>query len=130
MSCFIHSDKTYDALAYSLHSPRPYWFKKVDDWADVVDFARKLRAWNYQAYNERYNEEQDQDDWSPNLHAPLSLVGLYKLLQSVDYQCSDAREYVESQEGHVVQELMSNIAGGLVAEMPEYKVAKWSMDEV
>ena len=129
MSCFIHSDKTFNALAYSLHSPRPWWFKQIGEWADVVDFARKLRAWNYKAYNERYRDNRSLEEWSPGVGRPLSLAGLYKLLESIDYQCADAAEYSGSHEGVAVRTLLSNIACGLVSEMPEYKAAEWSMDE-
>lgn len=129
MSCIVHDNKTFNRVFWTIEAAQiggdmiKECFRHIYDAGDLV---KRLHDWNHRAYAERYAEQEEVPPYKPRAEAPkLSPVELAKLLQSINYQCSDSKQYQDSGDRRTVEEMISNLMAHIVSHLPEYKTAPW-----
>lgn len=129
MSCIVHSDKNFNRVLWSIevYQEQKDMIKTcVSHIYDPASFIKRLHDWNHRAYSERYGEPVDIPAFKPCSESPkLSPVELLKLLQSIDYQCSDSTDYRQSGDREVLRDTVSSLQGLIISRLPEYEAAAW-----
>lgn len=132
MSAFIHDDGTFDVLYATLKNSEEF---KLECDKTALEFVRALREWNYKSVNFRYNENDVADLYVPKSVMPISDVALIKLIESIDYQCCEVKDWIQSDEYRILRHLSNFLALDVVTKLPEYSAAAWEyhrehLDEV
>lgn len=130
MSCFVHSDQTFNRVFWSIAfykdhaAPIRYCFRHI---LDAKTFAKKLRDWNVKAYVSRYKVKQKKADYEPSsVCQAFTPIELLKILQSIDYQCIDCLQYQKSSEKGDLEKSVDLLMSLIISDSPEYQAAKWS----
>ena len=130
MSCWMHAQDTYNRVLWSFEVYQDqkdmfaYCLKDLP--FDVAGFVKRLHDWNHRAYEERYRKVVNIPPYSPVSRTPkMSHMELFKMLQSIDYQCVDSDAYRQSEDHKLVRSILESMAFYLVSEMAEYRAASW-----
>ena len=149
MSAFMHREETYNSIGNKLqqilYSNRESVRHSIDralgvnarlltpDEVDVIvkAFVETLYAQNLRSVEYRYREDtvaQSFYEFNFRKSQDLSIIGLFKLLESVDYQCCETPDYKELPMAIQLRAMIDNLARHIVSRLPEYEKAAWSID--
>lgn len=137
MSCMIISDKNYDFILTKLLWSKFVCYKNTGYSINIMDDKAKqlmseignlLKAMNYKAYNERYNEQHEYKKYRfksyyDDTNQGTTIAAL-KCLDCYNYQASDSSEY----RGSETEQLVHSIRKQLITLVPGYDVAPWGLD--
>lgn len=140
MSCFIHHDSAFEAIARTLGTwahgsivlsslvARIHTFPEAADKPRIEAWIERLRHYNYDAMNERYRERVEYVplDFKHGRGKLLKPIELYKLLQSINYQCCDSTAYHASKFADEVEEIINLLGRHIINALPEYDAAEWA----
>lgn len=149
MSAFMHSETAFNSIGNQLQilllgssmekhiieyalgiRASELSYERLDE--IVKDFIDALYKQNARSVNRRYGHhgndgEPETFTYQPHRNKALNTLGLYKLLQSVDYQSNETDDYYSLPETKVLKEIINGLAGYLVSHLPEYQKADWAI---
>lgn len=124
MSCFIHEDTTFERLlatCIDLETGHMWYLKDTP-----TRWVEALRLYNFKAFNERYPTNIEPiEEWIPRPSLPFTYVEAFKILDSIDYQCVDSKEYRESDTPRQVETIQLTLARRTICKLTEYAEASW-----
>ena len=109
------------------------------DWdgieANIIKFVVRLQSWNLNAFYSRYPDKYKEDFMPdfinevkyPNLNV-FNLCQFLKILQCIDYQCSDSDGYEKSKEKDFLHLIIAEAQDHIISELPQYESAKWLIE--
>ena len=100
----------------------------------VLQPVQELQSMNLMAYDERYPAQKDPDfriDFVKKvapLGGDLEPCRFLKALQCVRYQCVNSSHFKGSKLAGILDMIIEETRDHIINELPEYKSAKWSID--
>lgn len=146
MSCIQLDPKHYSTAfqGYVRLYVKPNFVKYLGDHIQLTEeLFLRLIEWNEKAYNQRYGNKFDlkyvemaKAKFTKHLgkYSPKFLdddkreaVRIIKLLQSIDYQCSDSDAYEKSNDREELKELISSITHYCIFMNLGYEECEWTI---
>jgi hypothetical protein len=139
MSCIYLDEAHYQYIANELvrlgASPAHYLLTDKRFWDAEYTLLRvnDWQAWNRTAYRERYADKvsdvaSNEPIMECNPIGAVDLAQLLKALECIRYQCIDAKDFHGSDGEKILSELIRSVTSQIIALIPEYKNAKWTIE--
>ena len=124
MSAFIVDKETIDKIISTI-SKNNYLrdLYSLGSYEQNTEFGKKLFKMNYEAVNQRYNENNQLEDYNYS-YQNCSKVEAYKSAQCLRYQCSEGNvsEWTLYKE---LNNIINRLASEIISSLQEYEKANW-----
>lgn len=130
MSAFIHENESFDRIFSTIEESEGLQDIVLQGYPIIEDFVIQLRLWNYAAVNARYPHLEDSlpAAYTPKKIKALTSLAFYKILESVNYQNSEHKDWVGSVDKKMLDVLLDEARAGRknLFALAEYRDAPWS----